>query len=547
MTFERKLYKGIGITGRQASGRLRFINNISEIKDKQAPTNVGAELIRLENARKKAIENVWIIEKKAKERLGHSEAQIFEIHAMLLEDEDLNDAIENKIKAGKSVERAINEASEEYASMLIALGDEYLSARASDIKDIASQLINALNENIKNNEKSDTEPHILVANDLTPSQTVMLDKEQILGFVTALGTPSSHTAILARAMNIPALVGVGEIDKSYDGAFCLLDSLKGEIIINPTKEEIEEFNKKRDKQSKIDIEHERYLRSIINKPAVTGSGHKIMIYANIGDSKEIDSALSNGCEGIGLLRSEFLYLSKSTYPTESQLFSVYKDIATKMEGRRVIIRTLDIGADKQADYFKLEKEENPALGLRGIRLCLERTDMFKRQIRAILRASYFGRVAIMIPMICCEDEIIRTKELIEESKAELKRESLAFDEKIEIGIMIETPSSAIMSDRLSKHVDFFSVGTNDLTQYTLAVDRQNSKVSHLCEQNYEPILRLIEMSAKAIKKNGGWIGICGEMAADLSLTQAFASMGIDELSVSTPYLLGVRGKVSECK
>lgn len=547
MTFKRKVYKGIGITGRKSSGRLHFINNKSIDRTDKTAINVGTELIRLENARKKAIENVWTIERNAREKIGHSEAQIFEIHAMLLEDEDLNDAIENKIKGGKSVEKAISEASEEYARMLLDIGDEYLSARASDIKDIASQLINALDDNIKNNKKTDTEPYILVANDLTPSQTVMLDKEQILGFITALGTPSSHTAILARAMNIPAIVGAGEIDKLYDGSFCLLDSLKGEIIINPTEEEIEEFNKEKDKQSKIAIEHERYLRSIMNKPAVTGSGHKIMIYANVGDITEIEPALSNGCEGIGLLRSEFLYLSKSTYPTEAQLFSVYKDIAEKMDGRRVIIRTLDIGADKQADYFNLENEENPALGLRGIRLCLERTDIFKTQIRAILRASYYGRVAIMIPMVCCEDEIIKTKELIEKCKAELRNESLMFDEKIEIGIMIETPASAIMSDRLSKHVDFFSVGTNDLAQYTLAVDRQNSKVSNLCEQNYEPILRLIEMSAKAIKKKGGWIGICGEMAADLSLTQSFASMGIDELSVSTPYLLGVRGKVSECK
>ena len=546
MTNEKRTYKGIGITGGRIGGRLHFINNVVKTKKSPEIINVGEELIRLESARKKALERVWQIADKAREKIGHSEAQIFEIHAMLLEDEDLNESILEKIKSGNSAEDAINEASEEYARMLINLGDEYLSGRASDIRDIASQLISALDER-KKTENSDTEPYILVANDLTPSQTVMLDKNSILGFVTSLGTPSSHTAILARAMNIPALVGAGDIDKCYEGAFCLLDSLKGEIIINPTKQEIEEFNKEKTEQSKIAIEHERYLRSIMNKPAVTGSGHKIMIYANIGDVTEISTALSNGCEGIGLLRSEFLYLSKSTYPSEAQLFSAYKEIAEKMGGRRVIIRTLDIGADKQADYFGLEKEENPALGLRGIRLCLERREMFKKQLRAILRASYYGRVAIMIPMISCESEINEVKNLIKECEGELKKENLPFDEKIELGIMIETPASAIMSDKLSAYVDFFSVGTNDLTQYTLAADRQNSRVAHICEHNIEPIIRLIEMSAQAIKKKGGWIGICGEMAADLSLTQEFARIGIDELSVSTPYLLGVRGKVSECK
>lgn len=547
MITEKKTYKGIGITGIRVSGKLHFVSNVSKKTEKPLNVNAGTELIKLEKARKKALEDVWKIAERARERLGHSEAQIFEIHAMLLEDEDLNESIESKIKGGYTAADAIREASEEYAKMLINLGDEYLSGRASDIRDIASQLINAMEKNTYTSQKTDKEPYILVSNDLTPSQTVMLDKSKILAFVTFEGTPSSHTAILARAMNIPALVGTEKIDEKYEGVFCLLDSLRGEITINPSAKEIEEFNKEKEKQSKIDIEHERYLRSIMNKPAVTGSGHRIMIYANIGGGEEIPPALSNGAEGIGLLRSEFLYLSKSTYPTEEQLFSAYREIAEKMAGRRVIIRTLDIGADKQADYFGLENEENPALGFRGIRLCLERTEIFKTQIRAILRASYFGRVAIMIPMVCCENEIIRAKELIKECESELKSKSHLFDEKIEIGIMIETPASAIMSDKLSKHVDFFSVGTNDLTQYTLAADRQNSKVAHICEENTEPVLRLIEMSAQAIKKAGGWIGICGEMAADLTLTQRFAGMGIDELSVSTPYLLGVRGKVSECK
>ncbi|MBQ8840648.1 MAG: phosphoenolpyruvate--protein phosphotransferase [Clostridia bacterium] len=540
------LVQGIGITNKRVSGRLRFINKEKSTDKKSTIYNVGTELLRLDEAIKRAKGKVWELEKRARELVGGNEAQIFEIHAMLLEDEDLNELIIAEIKKGKSAEEATRLATKHYERVILELGDEYLSGRASDIRDICTQIIDALSGNEKDSEQIDGQ-YILVAEDLTPSQTVLLDKSKILAIVTFGGTPSSHTAILARSMGIPALVGTGKIDYLLNGSYALLDGAEGTLIINPSETQAEDFEKKRAKENKIATEHERYLRSLMNKPAVTGSGHKIMIYANIGSENEISGALSNGAEGIGLLRSEFLYLEKNSLPSEEELFSTYRDIAIKMGGRRVIVRTLDIGADKQIPYIDMKKEENPALGLRGIRLCLGSRDMFKSQIRAILRASHYGRVAIMIPMVISVREVIAFKELLEECKRELSKKGIPHDSKIEIGIMIETPASAIISDKLAKEVDFFSVGTNDLTQYTLAVDRQNSSVSGLCEENHEPILRLIEMASREIHKQGGWIGVCGEMAADLSLTEELARIGVDELSVSVPYLLGVRGKVSECK
>ena len=541
------MLQGIGITNKRVSGRLHFLKKQGTTRERKSVFNVGTELLRFEEAKKNALEKVWEIEKRAKEIIGSSEAQIFEIHAMLLEDEDLNDSIVDEIKKGKGAEEAIEIASSKYASALIDIGDEYLSGRASDIKDIANQLIKALDKRENSKKDGKDSPYILVADDLTPSETVLLDKSKILAIVTFGGTPSSHTAILARSMGIPALVGTGKISQDYEGHLALLDAVVGSLIIDPTNDQAQDFEKSRAKENKIATEHERYLRSLINKPAVTRSGHKVMIYANIGSENEISGALSNGAEGIGLFRSEMMYLERSNYPTEDELFNLYRDVAIKMGGRRVIIRTLDVGADKQIEYLNIPKEENPALGFRGVRVCLERKDIFKTQIKAILRASHYGRVSIMLPMVVSEKEILASRTIIEECKEELCQRKLPFDSKIELGIMIETPASAIMSDKLARLVDFFSVGTNDLCQYTLAVDRQNSKVSFLCEENTEPILRLIKMSAKAIHEFGGWIGVCGEMAADLSLTEELVKIGIDELSVSPPYLLGVRGKVSECR
>ena len=540
-------FRGIGISNGKVKGKIKFWKQSLAKKHDDKATNAQGELKRLEKAKKQALEEIKELEKKALLTLGPKEAEIFEIHGMLLEDEDFISSVAEEIKKGKSAVKAVEATSEIYCRMLGGLNDEYLSARQADIRDISSQLLRILSGGVSINDENDTEPYILVSSDLTPSETVRLDTGKILGFVTFGGTPSSHTAILARAMGIPALVGTGVIDPSYENEIGLLNAERGTLTLCPDKKELYEFEMERREHNKIATEHENYLRSVMNKPAVTQSGHKVMIYANIGSENDVPSALANGAEGIGLLRSEFLYLSKNTYPSENELFERYRDIAVKMQGKRVIVRTLDIGADKQIPYFDLPREENPALGYRAIRICLDRRDLFKTQLRAILRASAYGRVSVMLPMIVSLAEVVESKAIIEECKRELSTQGEAFDSKIEIGIMIETPSAALMSEELARKVDFFSVGTNDLMQYTLAVDRQNPRLTEICEKNSEPILRLIKMASDAIHENGGWIGVCGEMAADLSLIQRFVDMGIDELSVSAPYLLGVRGKVSECR
>ena len=540
-------FNGTGISNGKVSGKIRFLDEKERLKTEDTVTDKNVELKRFKEAQKTAVSEVKELAEKTRLTLGQDEAEIFDIHAMLLQDEDFIEEIIKRIEGGEGAAKATELVAKAQADLLLSLNDEYLSARATDIKDISGQIIRILVGDVDENQRNDCEPYILVAPDLTPSQTVSLDKERILGFVTFGGTPSSHTAILARAMGIPALVGTGAIDKSLNGAFALLNAENGTLVVSPSKDEIAEFERKRGEYNKIAKEHESYLRSVMNKPAVTGSGHKVMVYANIGDEGEVAPALSNGAEGIGLLRSEFLYISQNDYPSEEELFESYRDVAIKMQGKRVIVRTLDVGADKQIPYFNIPKEENPALGYRGIRVCLDRIETFKSQLRAILRASYFGRVALMLPMIVSAEEIKRTKALLEECKRELSTRGEKFDSQIELGIMIETPASAIMSEELAPLVDFFSVGTNDLAQYTLAADRQNAMVSKICEKNVEPVMRLIKMSADAIHQKGGWIGVCGEMAADLSLTQRFVDMEIDELSVSVPYLLGVRGKISECR
>ncbi len=541
------VFHGTGVTSGKVSGKLRFVSyEPIMVKINERKSTPQDEIKRFKMAIETTTKETRALAKRAKETLGEAESQIFEIHAMLLEDEDFNDTVIAEIEDGKSCEDAVLISSKKYSTILRSLNDEYLSARASDIEDICKGIIDTLSA--KKEKATDLdEPYILVAKDLSPSQTVKLDKSKILGFVTFEGSPSSHTAILARAMSIPALVGVGNISGEFDGCLALLDSERGTLTISPSQGELLEFEKRRAYENKIATEHERYLRSIMNRPAVSKSGHKILIYANIGSGKEIEPALLNGAEGIGLLRSEFLYLSKTSYPTEDELFSVYRDVVSKMQGKRVVIRTLDIGADKQIPYFELDKEENPALGYRGVRICLDRVDVFKAQIRAILRASAFGSVSIMIPMISSLSEVKKCKYIIKECKEELRERGINHDEKIELGIMIETPASALLSEELAKEVDFFSVGTNDLTQYTLAIDRQNAKVSSIGDENRDAVFKLIKMSADAIHQNGGWIGVCGEMAADLSLTQRFIDIGIDELSVAVPYLLGVRGKVCACK
>ena len=541
--------EGIGIGSGKASGRLRFFSSPKEVdnaKPKAAHGDARHEWERLSAALSLAEEQIGRLFRRALETLGEEEAQIFEIHGMLLRDDDLMDAVKDELEHGKSAEDALDAASERVCTMLGALDDPYLSARVADVRDVTRQVSRCLSGEAEHESDGDREPFILVADDLTPSETVMLEKSLILGFVTFRGTPNSHTAILARAMGIPALVDVGEIDRSFDGAFALLDAAENTLTVNPNAEQIAIFSEKQRREDRIAREHDRYLRSLLNKPAVTRSGHRMLIYANIGDGDEVSGVLSNGADGIGLLRSEFLYLECKDYPTEEHLFSAYRDIAERMQGKRTIIRTLDIGADKKIPYFGLPEEENPALGFRAIRICLAREDLFKTQLRAILRASAYGSISLMLPMIVSVDEVRQSKRLLSECMDELRRENKAFDAEIELGIMIETPAAAIICEELATEVDFFSVGTNDLTQYTLAADRQNPALCRLCDENREPVLRLIECAAEAIHRTGGWIGICGELAADLHLTQRFADMRIDELSVSVPYLLGVRGKVTEC-
>ncbi len=557
---KERVFQGVGVNHGLACGRLCFFSDAVEPSNFTAAVPLYGEDARsaLQKAMRLAAEELTTVYARAIETVGEEEAQIFQIHGMLLEDEDFADAILEELEKGKSATEALDAATVRFREMLKALNDPYLSAREADLGDVSGRIKHALLrvEQNKSGSQHVEEPRreriaegerfLLVAEDLTPSQTVMLDKSRILGFITFHGTPNSHTAILARAMGIPALVSVGEIDRSFAGEEALLDAAAGTLTVRPNEQQKAAFMERQKADNRLSQEHERYLRALMNKPAVTRSGHRMLIYANIGDGTEVSAALSNGADGIGLLRSEFLYLGATDYPDEETLFRAYRDVAVQMNGKRAVIRTLDIGADKQISYFGLPKEENPALGFRAIRICLERESLFRTQLRAILRASAYGRLSLMLPMIVSVDEVRRSRRLLSDCMRELQEEGQSFDGELELGIMIETPAAAVMSAELAREVDFFSVGTNDLTQYTLAADRQNPALAQLCEENSEPVLRLVEQAARAIHEAGGWIGICGEMAADLHLTQRFADMRIDELSVSVPYLLGVRGRVTEC-
>ncbi len=539
--------RGVGIGNGRVAGRLCFFRRHEPKRNTSLQKgSPDEEWLRLQEALRKTEQRIAALRERALKSMGQEEAQIFEIHEMLLSDEDFLDALRLRTDQGECAEDALEGAVKQFTDMFENLNDDYLSARAADMRDIAAQILRSLSGN-EASIGGEASPFILVADDLTPSETVMLEKSMILGFVTFRGSSNSHTAILARAMGIPALVSVGTIREDFNGQFALLDAADGTLTICPTEEQQSVFAEKQRHDNRIAEEHDRYLRSLMNKPAVTRSGHRMLIYANIGDGDEIPAALANGADGIGLLRSEFLYLGASDYPSEETLFRAYSDIAARMQGKRTVIRTLDIGADKKISYFGLPEEENPALGFRAIRICLAREDLFKTQLRAILRASALGHLSLMLPMIVSVDEVRQSKRLLEECKDELRMENKRFDPEPELGIMIETPAAVMMSEELACEVDFFSVGTNDLTQYTLAADRQNPALARICEENQEPVLRMIKTAADAIHRTGGWIGICGEMAADLHLTQHFADMRIDELSVSVPYLLGVRGKVTECR
>lgn len=534
-------YVGKGVYNAVAIARISLFGRNEAVVQRTHVENTQNEILRLEKAKSEASEQLGEIYEKALKEVGETNAAIFEIHQMMLEDEDYNDSIHNIITTQQvNAEYAVAVTADNFAEMFTAMDDAYMQARAADVKDISNRIIaNLLGTG--NSAQNTNDKMIICADDLAPSETVSLDKEKVLAFVTAHGSSNSHTAILARNMNIPAVIGVGDdfLAAVKDGDEAIVDGFTGEIFINPDDETRERLTKK----LADDLNRKRLLQELKGKDNVTLDGRKINIYTNIGSIDNIGAVLANDAGGIGLFRSEFLYLESSGYPTEEQQFSAYKRVLESMAGKKVIIRTLDIGADKQADYFNLRKEENPALGCRAIRICLTRPEIFKTQLRALFRASVYGNLGIMFPMITSVPEVQKALDICEQVKSELKSDGIEYSDKIEMGIMIETPAAAIISDKLAPMVDFFSVGTNDLTQYTLACDRQNPEIEQFVDTHHEAVLRLIETSAENAHKHGKWIGICGELAADTSLTETFLRMGIDELSVSPSFVLPLRDAV----
>lgn len=501
-----------------------------------------AEIARFEKAREKAIEELSMLYDKALNEVGEANAMIFQIHQMMLEDLDYIESIKNIITDQMlNAETAVGQTCDNFVQMFRAMDDAYMRERSADVKDVSERLIKILSGRDKGGIISD-KPVIIVSDDLAPSETVQFDKDKLLAFVTEGGSTSSHASILARMMNIPAIIGAkGILTDSYDGHDAIVDGYTGTIYIDPDDETIKKMEEKKreaDEQLKL-------LQLLKGRDSVTKDGQKIELCANIGNVLDIGAVLKNDAEGIGLFRSEFLYLESSDYPSEDVQFAVYKDVLSKMINKRVIIRTLDIGADKQVDYFNMPKEENPAMGIRAIRICLTRPDIFKTQLRALFRASVYGKLAIMFPMIASEWEVIKVLEIVDEVKKELDSEGIAYSKNVELGCMIETPAAAVISDILSKHLDFFSIGTNDLTQYTLAADRQNPDIGEFCDTHHKAILRLINLVVQNAHKNNTWVGICGELGADLELTELFLSIGIDELSVTPTAILPIRKKVIE--
>ena len=533
---------GKSVFGGVAIGRIAFYKR-NEITIKRTHVDdIEGEVKRFETAKEKAVAQLQELYNKAMEDVGESNAMIFEIHQMMLEDLDYVESIVNIITTQKvNAEYAIGTTADNFAAMFQAMDDAYMQGRAADVKDVSERLLQVLSDNSTDAMKMD-EPSIIAADDLVPSETVQLDKEKALSFITMYGSANSHTAILARTMNIPAVISLGEdLKKEYDGKLAIVDGLEGKVYIEPDAKTMEAMQEKQRK----DQEQKELLEQLKGKENITKSGQKVNLYANIGNLADVGAVLKNDAGGIGLFRSEFLYLESETYPTEEQQFSVYKTVAENMAGRKVIIRTLDIGADKQVDYFGLCKEENPAMGYRAIRICLTKPEIFKTQLRALYRASAFGQIAMMFPMSISVNEVRRIKDIIEEVKKELTEEGIAFRENVELGIMIETPAAVMVSRELAKEVDFFSVGTNDLTQYTLAIDRQNQKLDAFYDSHHPAVLEMIRMAAANAHAEGKWIGICGELAADLSLTETFLEMKIDELSVAPGMVLPLRKRIRE--
>ena len=523
----KSILKGIAI------GKIKFLKKAqAEIKD--TASDPAVELKRFEDAKELAVEQLQALYDKAVVEAGEDHAAIFEIHMMMLDDDDYLDSITEIISSqGKSAEYAVKTTGENFAETFASMDDEYMKARAADVKDISTRVVNILTGADTGVDEGE-DPFIIVAEDLAPSETVQLDKSKLLGFVTHLGSTNSHTAILARNMNIPALIGT-DIDEDWDGKLAIIDGYNNCIYIEPTADLVETLDKKR----VYDLQQRALLQELKKKPNITLDGKEINVYANIGNVSDVGMVLQNDAGGIGLFRSEFIYLHSETFPTEDEQFAIYKRVAEMMGGKKVIIRTLDIGADKQADYFNLPKEDNPALGYRAIRICLTQHDIFKAQLRALLRAAAFGKVSIMFPMIMSVRELKDAKEVLEECRKELIAEGQQIGD-VELGIMIETPASVMIADELAEEVEFFSIGTNDLTQYTLAIDRQNPKLDPFYDPHHPAVLRMIEQTVQAGHRHNCWVGICGELGADTSLTETFMRMGLDELSVNPGSVLGLR-------
>ena len=537
-----QVYSGKSVFGGIAIGKISvYKKNKQQVKRVRTEDTKG-ELARYEAAKAAAVEQLQELYQKALKEVDEANAAIFEIHQMMLDDGDYNESVENIIETQKvNAEYAVAVTGDNFAQMFRAMDDDYMRERAADVKDISERVLSILNGGQKGKVVTD-EPVIIVADDLAPSETVQLEKDMVLSFVTVHGSVNSHTAILARTMAIPALIGTEELplDDTVDGKLAVVDGLNGKIYVEPDAQTLEEMKKRR----QAELEKKELLQLLKGKENVTLDGKKIMLYANIGNIKDLATVIQNDAGGIGLFRSEFIYLEKDQYPTEEEQFSIYKTAVETMAGKRVIIRTLDIGADKQCEYFGMDKEENPALGYRAIRICLTRPEIFKTQLRALFRASAYGNLAIMYPMITSLWEVKKIKEIVEEVKTELTAEQLEFGNPQQ-GIMIETPAAVMMSGELAKEVDFFSIGTNDLTQYTLAIDRQNPKLDAFYDAHHPAVLSMIRMTVENAHKAGIWAGICGELGADTSLTKEFLAMGVDELSVSPGSVLPIRKIILE--
>lgn len=531
---------GKGVSKGVAAGPISFYRRPSGEILRRSVTDTAAELVRFHDACETAKEQLGVLHDKALTEAGEDAAMLFEAHQMMLDDLDFVESIEGLIENDRlNAEAAVSDTGAQFAEMFAAMDDSYMQARAADIRDISTRVIGILTGEGESGIVSDV-PCIVAADDLAPSETVQLDKSLILGFITAGGSANSHTAILARTMGIPAIIGAGDaLQTEMEGKYAIVDGQTGEMVIEPDDAERERLLKKQAKEKAL----KELLDQLKGKPNVTKDGRNVMVYCNIGSPADIDAVLQNDGGGIGLFRSEFLYLQGSDYPTEDEQFEAYKTVAERMGGRRVIIRTLDIGADKQADYFHLDKEENPAMGLRAIRICLTRPEVFRTQLRALYRASAYGKIAIMFPMITSVWEVQEIKRICRNIRAELAEEGVPMADKVELGIMIETPAAVMMSVELAREVDFFSVGTNDLTQYTLAVDRQGVGLDRFFDAHHPAVLRMIRMAAENAHKAGIWIGICGELGADISMTETFMALGVDELSVSPSAVLPLRSTI----